>query len=1322
VPHIESKLKELSRTAKQSLLADRMWANKEITRIRQGLRKGNAPQKMEQRLERLARRLKKSSLVLQARRQARLHLAVDPQLPIADKQDELVSAINEHQVLIVAGETGSGKTTQIPKFCLMAGRGTTGCVGVTQPRRIAAISVSRRIAQELNEPLGNTVGYKIRFKDTSRSLPRIKIMTDGILLSEAHRDPFLNFYDTLIVDEAHERSLNIDFILGILRKLVDRRPDLKLIITSATIDTDKFSAAFGNAPVIEVSGRLYPVEVRYPPSSAVNGEEASSIEKAAEAVDLLEQERRRGDVLIFMPTERDIRDTCEILEGRRLPHTRIIPLFARLSADEQQQVFRSHPGRKIVVATNVAETSITIPGIRYVIDSGLARIAQYTPRSRTTTLPVVPISRSSADQRMGRCGRVANGICIRLFSEDDYNRRPRFTPPEILRSSLADVILRMTALKLGAVDDFPFIDPPAPKSIRDGYNLLMELGALRKTTRRPAASGPYQLTGKGRMMARLPLDPRLSCMLLEAHGQNCLNDLIIIAAALSIQDPRERPLDKQQAADSAHAQFADPTSDFITLLRIWRAYDHSVRKRKSWKQVKQFCRTRFLSFPRMREWRDIHQQLKQVLSEHNVRSDLPPQDPTNIGDIKHSWYANVHRSILAGFLSNIAVKKEKQTFSAAHQRQVMIFPGSGLFKNPGNWIVAAEMVETSRPFARCVAVIDPKWIEPLATAQCAYAHLDPHWSKKRGAVMVTEQVSLYGLVIDRRSKPYGPINPEEATEIFIHNALIEGDVRQPPTFIRNNRRCIAGIEEMEHRIRRKDLLVEEHALYAFYQERLGTVFDMRTLKKRIRDAGGDHFLRMQREDLLNYTPLVDELNRYPKELDISGQRLTCHYHYEPGQESDGITVLVPSRSIGTVTAEAFQWLVPGLLEEKIASLIKALPKQWRKKLVPVSETARRITTEMPVQRNTHLTMALSRFIRDRYGISIPASAWDESLLPEHLRMRIAITDDTGHTVQVSRNTAILKQAAHRSLPDDFQASLQAYERFPIEQWDFGDLAESIQISDSNGSMWTAYPALESRTDGVALCAMTDRTKARKTHLRGVQALLERNFSKDVKYLRKNLKLPPQSEVAGRYFGGPKALEEKLHQRVLRDLMAVDIRTAVDFAAKMEVLQQDGIAGKGQDARQALVEFLEIYHHTRATLHELEKTHAGKGVIVAFITDLRRQLEKLVPDSFLELYDHTQLGNVGRYVKALAIRAQRGVIDPDKDRRKAESIAPYEHRLAELVSSLDAQVSSDKHRAVETLFWMIEEFKISTFAQEVKTAGPISAKRLDKHLKSIEELV
>ncbi|MCP4020947.1 MAG: ATP-dependent RNA helicase HrpA, partial [Desulfobacteraceae bacterium] len=746
--------------------------------------------KMQAAAQRLLEKTQKSVDENKRRQQKRpTQIKFDKQLPIVRKKDEIIHAIKSHNVLIISGETGSGKTTQIPKFCLEAGQGIRGMIGCTQPRRIAAVNVASRIAFELNEKIGASVGYKIRFDDKISRHAHIKLMTDGILLAETQSDRFLNQYDTIIVDEAHERSLNIDFTLGILRNLVKKRKDLKLIITSATIDTEKFSKAFDNAPIIEVSGRMYPVQVKYmaltdSKEETESIEDQGYVETAVEACDHILSTTKRGDILVFMPTEQDIGETLEMLRGRNHPGVSVLPLFARLSAKEQSKVFSIGAGRKIIVATNVAETSLTIPGIKYVIDTGLARIPHYSPRTRTTALPVSPISRSSADQRKGRCGRIENGICIRLYDEDDYNSRPFFTSPEILRSNLAEVILRMINLHLGEVSSFPFIDPPAPKSIKDGFDTLIELCAINEKPNKKRGKKEYALTRMGRIMARIPVDPKLSRILIEADRQGCLKEAIIIVTALAISDPRQRPAEKAQAADQKHALFKDPASDFVTLLNIWKAFQAAKKNLKSRSKLRKYCQDHFLSFKRIWEWIDIHRQIKRMLSEYGIEGKKPKLSPKGTKGFKKKefevggpLYTTIHKSLLSGYLSNIAHKKEKNIFNAAKGQQAMIFPGSGLFNCAGTWIVAAEFVKTSQLFARGVANIDPNWIEDMAKDLCTYTYSDPHWEKKRGEVVAKQQVSLFGLTIaNDRNVAYGRINPDEAGEIFIRHALIQGEI------------------------------------------------------------------------------------------------------------------------------------------------------------------------------------------------------------------------------------------------------------------------------------------------------------------------------------------------------------------------------------------------------------------------------------------------------------------------------------------------------------------------------------------------------------------
>ena len=872
---IESRIKTIESRLPLVLSTDRLAARREINRLKRLKNKSPANPKIQQRLARLEKQLT-ASLQRRKRRQEKIPpLRFNEELPIVSKMDKIIQAIVRHPVIIVSGETGSGKTTQLPKFCLAAGRGIDGLIGCTQPRRIAATTVAHRVSEELGQNLGKAVGYKIRFKDRTSKDAYIKFMTDGILLAETQNDRYLNAYDTIIVDEAHERSLNIDFILGILQTLLIKREDLKLIITSATIDTEKFSRAFDNAPIVEVSGRMYPVEVQYqkPETEPAENGEFTHVEQAAKTASKLVKQTSSGDILVFMPTEQDIRETCELIESQQPPGTRTLPLFARLSAAEQKRVFGRLPDRKIIVATNVAETSITIPGIKYVIDSGLARISRYTPRTRTTSLPVLPVSKSSADQRKGRCGRIENGICIRLFSEEDYQTRPPFTPPEIVRANLAEVILRMISLKLGDIDEFPFIDRPDLKNIKDGYDLLSELGAITKAhkteergqrikdqkqrTKRLSSSVIKKdlkqsrtrvlLTEKGRLMARIPLDPRLARMLIEAQQEQCIPEMAVIAAALSIQDPRERPSEKTQEADRMHAIFADPISDFVTLLNIWSRYHAHWWKVKSNNQMKRFCREHYLSFKRMREWRDIHSQLLDIMKEHDMIDTLPRLkfvDKNYDLDPQSSQYQAIHKSILSGFLSNIAEKKEKNIYRAGKGREVMIFPGSGLFNRSDTWVVAAEVVETSRVFARTVANIHSDWLEDLGKELCTYSYLNPHWERKRGEVVASEQVALFGLIIlPERKVSYGKVNPAEASDLFIQSALIDQDVRRPFGFMKHNQRLIDGIVDIENRFRRKDILVSEQELFQFYKQRLPEISDIRTLTRYLKQKGNDRFLR-----------------------------------------------------------------------------------------------------------------------------------------------------------------------------------------------------------------------------------------------------------------------------------------------------------------------------------------------------------------------------------------------------------------------------------------------------------------------------------------------
>jgi ATP-dependent helicase HrpA len=1317
---------------KQVMHADAIALRRELDRLARPVKK-LSDKAFDRRLTELSARIRRAIARKQRRREGVPRFTDADHLPITSAKAAIIDSIRSHPVTIISGETGSGKTTQIPKFCLAAGRGLDGKIACTQPRRIAATTVAARIAEELGEQLGQSVGYKIRFQDKTAADAYIKVVTDGILLAETQGDAWLNEYDTIIVDEAHERSLNIDFVLGILKKLVHKRRNLKLIITSATIDTEKFSRAFDDAPVIEVSGRLYPVETRYlcDEEDARDKEEQTPVEAAVLAVEQLVSRGTRGDVLVFMPTEQDIRETCELLTGRRFPRTLILPLFARLSAGEQRRVFAGTAERKIIVATNVAETSITIPGIKYVVDTGLARISQYVPRSRTTALPVVPISRSSADQRKGRCGRVQNGICIRLFSEDDYLNRPLFTQPEILRSNLAEVILRMISLKLGAIDQFPFIDRPAEKSIRDGFNLLLELGAIVRKQANSGKASEYRLTDNGRTRARLPVDPRLSRMLIEARQEGCLGPVVVIAAALSIQDVRERPIDKEALADQAHRRFVDPQSDFITILNIWRALHNGAERPRSMNALKKYCRQHYLSFRRIREWRDIHRQISAALKEQRFGpleangTDLGVLQTDRAGDKEafHPLYAAIHRAVLSGFLSNIAMQKEKVFYRAAKDREVMLFPGSGLFKQPGGWIVAAEMVETSRLFARKAAVIDVAWLEALGGDLCRYSWSDPHWERSRGQVVAREQCSLFGLpIVSDRRVPFNRIDADQAADIFIRSALVEGDVKQPPGFLRHNAALVDEVRHMEDRIRRRDILVDDEVLVAFYKKRLPDVSDMRTLKYRIRQRGGDGFLRLDREMLLNYQPDADVLDQFPQQLDLGHRVLDCDYTFDPGMETDGVTLTVPAEATGEVPGQQLDWLVPGLLAEKITTLIKGLPKTHRVKLVPVADTVQLILDEMPRGRES-LPTALSRFLFERLQVDIPAAAWPVDGLPEHLKMRLAITDGQGRVVASGRDERLLARSTTTSrLPPGLGPLKRQWERDDIRAWDFGDLPESLDIDGRGGSTGRLYPRLALDGDGIGLRLFSDPKAVEDAHVEGVAALLRRHFADDLKFMKKSLKLPALLKRQTVYFGGQAAMDSQLIEVVTDHLFSRSVLTQADYQDVVAELTRRRVHQCGQELRDAVIAVVEAHHAAQCRIADVEKKRIAAPVVGQFLQTLKDELTRLVPDSFVRLYDRQRLRHLVRYLNAIAIRAQRGFTDLEKDRSRQDLVAPFIDRLNQMLAAIDATTSQEKRAAVEDYFWMIEEYKVSVFAQEVGTDGPVSAKRLKKLIGEIERMI
>jgi ATP-dependent helicase HrpA len=1298
------------------MLRDRAAAGRRLNQLRQGRRGGEW---LHQQLASLEKRLEQSVLEREQRFHHRPRLHYPPALPITAKRHEIVRAIRHHPVVIISGETGCGKSTQIPKMCLEAGRGIAGKIGCTQPRRIAAITIAHRIAEELGETLGRSVGYKIRFQDRTAREGYIKIMTDGMLLAETQSDHGLTEYDTLIIDEAHERSLNIDFLLGIVRILLDTRPELKVVITSATLDTEKFSEAFGRAPVIHVGGRMFPVEVEYmpPESFSKDTDEGDYVDMAVRTAERLKARRLGGDILVFMPTEQDILETCEKLEGKHFASTTILPLYARLPAAQQGRVY-SVSGSKIVVATNVAETSLTIPGIRYVVDTGLARISQYQPGTRINSLPITPVSRASADQRKGRCGRVQEGLCLRLYSEEDYTARPEYTPPEILRSNLAEVILRMVYLGLGDPAQFPFVDPPHPRNIKDGYETLLELGAISQSGR------DYELTPLGLRMAPMPLDPRVSRMLIEAEREGCLREVAVIASALSIRDPRERPPDKAGLADQAQAAFTHPDSDFLTLLNIWERFNGPAENLTSNSKRRKYCEPHFLSYARMREWGFVHDQILSILREQGIalgrmeRSEMTP-----------ALYAGTHRSILSGFLSNIAVHKEKNMYQAAKGREVMVFPGSTLFNKSRPWIVAAEVVRTSRLFARMAAKIDPAWLEELGGDMCRYSYIEPRWDKDRGEVRAKERVSLFGLeIITDRDVSFGPKNPDEAHKIFVNEGLVEGEVKEPPPFLRHNLDLQKRVREMEEKLRRRDIMVHEAAIADFYSRRLSGIYDLRGLEKRIRGAGGDGFLRMSEKDLVLISPDQAALQGFPDEFSLGEKRFAVSYKFSPGGEDDGATLRVPFGQIPSIPSEALEWGVPGQFKEKIAALIKGLPKADRKLLMPFAETAETIAREMRLT-DPSLYETLAKFVKRRFQVDIPASRWAGADIPGHLKIRVAVVDPEGRELAASRNLEVLRRAgAVPFVPEqstDWKTARAEWEKEGLESWVFGPLPESVPV----GMYMTAYPGLEPAERGVNIRLFSKAEEAQAAHLRGVEGLLTAKFAKDVDFLRRYLVVFEEYGKTALFFGGKEKVEKELLENIKREIFRKNLRSREEFETYSETVIRS-LFEKSHALREAVFKIFDAYQETQRAIQQFEQAAGSSRAAAALGREIKEELEALVPKNFLDVYPLQRLNHIPRYLEALRMRLSRGKVDYEKDRKKVDQLRPFVEALRRMeqddlvergrIKQKAPEASPERKKRIDEYRWMVEEFKVSLFAPELRTAFPISPKRLALKFREISE--
>lgn len=1240
-------------------------------------------------------------------------------LPIVAKKEEIITAIDDNQVTIVIGEAGSGKTTQLPKMCLELAGQRPSLIGCTQPRRMAAVMAARRISLELGEEMGQQVGYRIRFDEKSGPRQRIKIMTDGILLMEAQTDPLLRRYDTIILDEAHERSLNIDFLLGIIKKITAFRPRLKVIITSATIDALKFSQFFDRAPIIEVSGRLYPVETIYRPPDATAGEEQTHIEMAVQAADEILSCYPPGDILIFMPTEADIREMMALLEGRYGRDTLVLPFFARLSRVEQERVFKTSEERKIIIATNIAETSLTIPGTKYVIDSGLCRISEYNARTKTTSLPIRGISASSADQRKGRCGRLQNGICFRLYSEEDYHRLPLFTPPELQRSNLAEVILRMLYLDLGEPAAFPFLDPPPWKNIQDGLDTLLELEAIvyadpplpqanRQEAEQEKQRRQFKITPQGRMMARLPLDPRLSRMIIEARREQCLTEVLIIAAALTIQHPREVPLEDARKAAEIHLQFQNKDSDFLGLLKIYQEFERITDAGSSRGAARKFCRDRFLSFRRMQEWRDIVEQLKAILAEHGIKIE-----PALAND--DLLYEKIHKSIISGYLSQIAYKKKKNLYQAARGREVHVFPGSDLYNSKGaKWIVATEMIETSRLYARRLARIESRWIEALGKNLCRYAYHNPRWDSGRREVVADEQVSLYGLIIvPRRQVSYGPVDPREAADIFIREALMAPDEQLDLAFLRHNIELIERVRSWEDKLRRRDILVGEEVIFEFYRRRLPEIHSLKSLQKLIRLQDGDAFLKMTESDLLRNPPQVDP-GSYPEQVLIDQKPVNVSYLFAHGNPADGVTLKLPLEMLAHLPDTLPESLVPSLWREKVWQLLKGLPKEWRKRLHPLKEKHEFIIREFNPSRGP-LVSELSRFLREQLGLEIPASVWPVGKIEEYLQMRIALMGDDGTEHFASRDLAAVR-AQHCNLNQHpaFIAARDIWGREGMLSWDFPDLPDQIPLEHNGRNFGQAFPGLMATGQGVALKLFLNSREAALAHREGTLALYQTHLADHFVRMRKHLALKPDTKLWAAAWQDIKTLTTQLQRQVVRELAASDIRKAADFIRQADEMKSL-IPLKAQEIVRRIEPLLKAFYETSIRLEKLRSQNRESKPGLAYLLKLEGELQGLLPPDFMDRFDQNRHECLIRFMRGLAIRAERGLIHLEKAWEKTREVEKYVQIQVQAESELTPGDNPERKQALDELFWMIQEYKVSLFAQELKTRFPISKKRLDEKI-------
>ncbi|MDT0379752.1 ATP-dependent RNA helicase HrpA [Streptomyces sp. DSM 42041] len=1323
-----------------------------------GARRIRKPEARDAVLREIADAMDVSELRVASRRDAVPAITYPEQLPVSQKKDAILEAIRDHQVVIVAGETGSGKTTQIPKICMELGRGLRGTIGHTQPRRIAARTVAERVAEELKSPLGETVGWKVRFTDQVKDHTLVKLMTDGILLAEIQTDGELRQYDTLIIDEAHERSLNIDFLLGYLAQLLPRRPDLKVVITSATIDPERFSRHFGDAPIVEVSGRTYPVEVRYRPLLEENSDEKDRDQVTAicDAVDELQAEGP-GDVLVFLSGEREIRDTADALNKKKLRQTEVLPLYARLSHAEQHRVFQRHSGRRIVLATNVAETSLTVPGIKYVIDPGTARISRYSHRTKVQRLPIEAVSQASANQRKGRCGRTSDGICIRLYSEDDFLSRPEFTDAEILRTNLASVILQMTAAGLGDIEKFPFIDPPDHRSIKAGVQLLEELHALDTQQKDPRK----RLTRTGRQLAQLPVDPRLARMVLEADRNGCVREVMVIAAALSLQDPRERPSDKQQQADQHHARFKDEGSDFLAFLNLWR-YVREQQKALSSSAFRRMCRSEYLNYLRIREWQDIYAQLRQVVKQLGIQ----------IGEPKDEVDATaVHQSLLAGLLSHVGLKEtEKNEYLGARSAKFAMFPGSALFRKPPRWVMSAELVETSRLWARVNAKIEPEWVEPLAQHLVKRTYSEPHWEQKQAAVMAYERVTLYGVpLVAQRKVNYGRIDPETCRDLFIRNALVEGDWRTHHQFFGENRKLLEEVEELEHRARRRDILVDDETLYDFYDQRVpehvvsGAHFDSWWKTKR-RDE--PDLLNFEKSMLINEQAEQVTETDYPDVWHQGRLRFPVTYQFEPGTaapgtDADGVTVHVPLHVLNQVTSEGFDWQIPGLREQLVTELIRSLPKPIRRNYVPAPNFAQRFLGLWgpdgaygpdggpPLERS--LTAVLAQELQRMVGVRIAQEDFDRAKVPDHLKITFRVTDERRRRLAEDKDLEALrlrlKGKTKAALSKAFDSSARGRgrgdgrsgrdgrdggagrrdgdqaglttdagtatepglgRRSGLTTWTLGTLPRTFETRRA-GQPVRAYPALVDDGDSVSVQLFDTVHEQQAAMWRGTRRLILLNLPSDpAKFAQSQLDNRQKLALSRSPHGSVQALFEDCVRASADRLVAVHGGPAWDEEAWRKLF--DAVRA---DLVEATLRTVQQVQQVLAAWHSCEQRLRSitSPVLEASLTDVREQLAALVCDGFVTQHGAGRLPDLMRYLVAADRRLQQLPQHAERDRARMAKVQEMRDEYLWLLEQFPAGRPVPKE--ARDIRWMLEELRVSYFAHALGTAYPVSDKRIMK---------